>query len=102
VFLWAVVSAALRARRRPQVGGGREELLGSVAQVESWPSATAAAGASGETGWVRLQGELWRARSALPLAARQAVRVVGVDGLTLEVEELERQADNSQNQGGER
>jgi len=37
--------------------------------------------------WVRVNGELWRARGA---EAGERVRVRTVDGLTLEVERLER------------
>jgi membrane-bound serine protease (ClpP class) len=96
-FLALVVRAALHARRRPLVGGGREELIGTTAQVEAWPSAEAGdAERPGESGWVRLQGELWRAHSALPLAGRRTVRVIGVDGLRLEVEV------DDKRQGGER
>lgn len=36
-------------------------------------------------GMVLVRGELWRARSGMPVAAGEAVEVVGVDGLTLEV-----------------
>jgi len=37
--------------------------------------------------WVRVNGELWRARGA---ESGERVRVRAVDGLTLEVERLER------------
>ena len=38
------------------------------------------------TGYVRVRGELWRARSSAPVAAGAAVRVRGVRRLTLLVE----------------
>ena len=37
-------------------------------------------------GTVFIRGELWRARAIIRIAAGESVRVVGVDGLTLEVE----------------
>jgi len=55
-------------RARPAVG--REALIGAEAVV-------------GEDGWVRVQGERWRATGAEP---GQRVRVIAVDGLTLVVE----------------
>jgi membrane protein implicated in regulation of membrane protease activity len=57
-------------RRRPAVGV--EALVGVEAVVDP-------------DGWVRVQGELWRARGAAP---GDRVRVVAVDGLTLVVEPL--------------
>lgn len=35
--------------------------------------------------WVRVEGELWQAISSAPLQPAQTVRIVGRDGLTLEV-----------------
>lgn len=66
---------ALRARRRPVVSG-REVLLGasgSVLQVSA-----------GEA-WAEVLGERWKVTGGRPLAAGQRIRVVGVDGLTLQV-----------------
>lgn len=37
-------------------------------------------------GRVMVQGEYWWARSRVPLAEGESVRVVGIDGMTLEVE----------------
>jgi membrane-bound serine protease (ClpP class) len=37
---------------------------------------------------VRIGGEIWKARSELPVVAGQAVRITAVDGLTLSVEPL--------------
>jgi membrane protein implicated in regulation of membrane protease activity len=55
-------------RRRPAVGS--EALVGLVGEMTA-------------DGWVRVHGELWRARGA---AAGDRVRVRAVDGLTLDVE----------------
>jgi membrane-bound serine protease (ClpP class) len=62
-------------RRTAQVGA--ETLLGRVVEVaeECRPY-----------GHVRVQGELWRAHCAAGAAAGERVRIVGRDGLTLEVE----------------
>ncbi len=60
-------------RRRVQVGA--ETLVG-------------AEGVAREGGYVLVQGELWRARSAEPLRPGTRVRVLAVDGLALEVETL--------------
>ena len=58
-------------RRRPAVGV--EALVGAHGEM------TAA-------GWVSVRGELWRARSDVPLEAGERVRVRAVDELTLVVE----------------
>ncbi len=56
---------------------GTEELVGSPGKVIGW---------SGTTGEVRVQGEVWQARAERPLEPGRAVRVTGLDGLTVEVE----------------
>jgi membrane-bound serine protease (ClpP class) len=78
VLLTALV---MRARHRPIVAG-REEMIGSTGPVLEW---------RGGRGRVRVHGELWQARSTAPLQRGQAVRVKGIDGLTLDVEPEERQ-----------
>ena len=67
----------LRLRRRPPVSGG-EGLIGAEGVVEE-------AFGPGSKGWVRLPGERWQALSDRPLKPGQAVRVVGRDGLVLNV-----------------
>nr|WP_183384837.1 nodulation protein NfeD [Halomonas stenophila] len=75
LMLW-IMTRFLGLRRRP-ARTGQEELLGNEAQVlEDF---------QGE-GHVRLHGERWNARSRRPLNRGQVVRVVGIDGLTVEVE----------------
>ena len=67
---------ALKARRRPIVSG-REILLdatGEVLQVSD-----------GEA-WAEVMGERWKVVSSQPLAPGQRVRVLGLHGLTLEVQ----------------
>jgi membrane-bound ClpP family serine protease len=41
-----------------------------------------------KAGRVRVRGEYWTARSAAPIDAGRPVRVLGIDDLTLEVEEI--------------
>jgi membrane-bound serine protease (ClpP class) len=71
-----VFRLAMQARRRPVVSGA-EELLGAPGEVLD---------AAGGDVWVRVHSERWRARSAVPLAVGQRVRVTGRDGLVLQVE----------------
>ena len=71
-----VVGAAVRARRRKVVVGA-EAMIGA----EAW----ALEDFQGQ-GTARAFGEIWRVRSAAPLAKGARVRVVGVDGLVLVVE----------------
>lgn len=79
VLLVFVVGMAVRARRRPVVSGA-EQLLAATGYAQ--------AAFQGE-GRVRLHGEIWTARSRVPVAAGQAVRVTGRNGLVLSVEPLD-------------
>ncbi|SDJ74347.1 NfeD family protein [Billgrantia gudaonensis] len=85
LMLWAV-TRFVGLRRRP-VRTGQEELADSEATVlEDFEG----------QGHVRLHGERWNARSSHPLRRGQVVRVVGIDGLTVDVEpvdDAERRAD---------
>jgi membrane-bound serine protease (ClpP class) len=75
VALFLVATMALKARRRP-VLGGREEMVGSIGEaMQDFVG----------DGWIRTHGESWHATSAVPLARGARVRVVRIDGLTLEV-----------------
>ncbi|TGD73335.1 nodulation protein NfeD [Mangrovimicrobium sediminis] len=65
----------LKSRRGPPVSGV-QPLLGHAAQVEV---------VRGGTPYVRLDGELWQAHSAQPLAPHDRVIVDAVDGLVLKV-----------------
>ncbi|WP_163558706.1 nodulation protein NfeD [Halomonas sp. NO4] len=78
LMLW-VMTRFLGLRRRP-AKTGQEELQGSEATVlEDFET----------EGHVRLRGERWNARSSRPLRKGESVRVVGIDGLTVDVEPLE-------------
>ena len=77
LFIFFVAGVALKARRRPVVSGS-EELIGSLGEVlEDF---------DGKDGWARMHGETWRIRSKQPLGQGQRVRVVHMNGLTLDVE----------------
>jgi len=68
--------AAVLRRRRPVVTG-HEALIGAEGETVSWQD--------GE-GRVRVQGEIWLARSEAALPAGSRVKIVGRDGLVLRVE----------------
>ena len=76
-FMGAIWLAA-RARARP-VTTGVEELLGAAAVALADFDA-------GGSGAVRIHGEVWRARAGVPVHRGDPVRVLALDGLTLQVE----------------
>jgi membrane-bound serine protease (ClpP class) len=76
VAVFLLGSMALRARRRP-VLGGREEMAGMRGEVVY---------AEGGEAWAEVRGERWQVRSAAPLAVGQRIRVLRVDGLILQVQ----------------
>jgi membrane protein implicated in regulation of membrane protease activity len=73
VFFW------LRFLRRYRIQTGTEAMVGKRAEVLDPCS---------PEGRVRVAGEIWNARSHHPVLSGQAVRITGVDGLTLSVEPL--------------
>jgi membrane-bound serine protease (ClpP class) len=72
-----LLMAMLARSHRGPVITGQEEMLGSRAQVVDW---------QGGAGRVRVHGEIWRARGPAGLAPGKEVRVIAIDGLTLEVD----------------
>jgi membrane-bound serine protease (ClpP class) len=72
-----LLMAVLARSHRGAVITGQEEMLGSRARVLDWQDSA---------GRVRAHGEIWRARGPAGLSAGQEVRVIAIDGLTLEVE----------------
>lgn len=85
-FFMIVLGLVIRARGRPVVSG-RQQMVGSPAEVVDW---------SGKEGRVRIHGETWRASGNVSFAPGQRVRVAGLKGLTLDVEPLtERKDDNA-------
>jgi membrane-bound serine protease (ClpP class) len=79
LVILGIVYLADHARRRPVVTG-TQAMLGAVVEATEDLEAR---------GRVRYGGELWNARTAAPLKAGQAARVVKVEGLTLWVEPLQ-------------
>ncbi len=76
LLLLAIVSFAVRARRRPVVTGGEALLTERAEAVEGFA----------ERGLVRVHGEFWNATSRVPVRAGQRLRILSRDGLTLVVE----------------
>ena len=77
---------------RKDVVSGAEQMVGGEARVVDW---------TGETGYVRIEGERWRARSRRAFTPGQTVRVHGMDGLTLLVDATgERQGEDAEAEGG--
>jgi len=77
-LLLAALGLVVRSRRRPVVSG-REEMIGASGEVVD---------ASG--GFARIHGELWKVRASSPLERGARVRVVGIEGLVLAVEALQK------------
>ena len=69
-----------RRMKRVKVATGVENLIGATGEVTA-PLAP--------VGQIRVLGELWEARSRSELPERTIVRVVAMDGLTLDVEPID-------------
>lgn len=78
LVLGGTARLALNTRRRP-VTSGAAGMIGSIVSVEDVDPLDARAG------WVRIEGELWRAVGTLPLDTRRPVKVVARKGLQLQV-----------------
>ncbi len=76
LFFLIVIIMAIQARRR-KVVSGQEALIGAKAIAQE---------SFKEIGWVRVDGELWKAKSPVPLKKGQHVLVTKRDGLNLYVE----------------
>jgi membrane-bound serine protease (ClpP class) len=74
--VFGVVGAAAHVyRRRPATGA--EELIGMTGHVVEWQDGT---------GRVHIHGETWSARADRTLRPNDTIRVVAMQGLTLQVE----------------
>lgn len=76
LLLLGIVSFAVRARRRPVVSGTEGLLRERAEAVESFE----------RHGLVRVHGEIWNAVSRSPVRQGERLRILAVNGLTLEVE----------------
>ena len=75
LVLMGIVWFAVRSRDRPVVSG-QEEMVGARAEaLEDFDT----------RGQIRVHGERWAARTSTPVTTGQALKVVGIDGLTLRV-----------------
>jgi membrane-bound serine protease (ClpP class) len=75
LLVTGMVVMALKARRRPAVGGSAQLLGASGELVE----------AGDDGNWALIEGQHWQVRSAGTLQAGQTVHITAVDGLTLVV-----------------
>jgi membrane-bound serine protease (ClpP class) len=75
-FFVLVLAMLLRSRRRPVITGG-EAMIGAGGEAVSW---------EGMAGRVRVNGEIWLARSRHPLRPGASIKVAGREGLVLLVE----------------
>jgi len=81
-FFLFIIGAAIKARRRPVVSG-REEMLQSVGEaLEDFQG----------QGRILVHGETWRAQCARPVRRGDRLRVVGIDGLLLQVMHINEEA----------
>ncbi|QOY96608.1 nodulation protein NfeD [Massilia sp. UMI-21] len=78
LLLFGIVRLALRTRRLP-VASGAAAMIGALCTVERTRRHHP------HEAWVRIEGELWQAVCSSPLHPEQIVRVVGRNGLRLEV-----------------
>jgi membrane-bound serine protease (ClpP class) len=78
LLLFGLGAMALRARRRPPVAGAEAMVDSPAEALEDFAG----------SGWVATAGERWHARCGVPLKRGEKLRIVRVDGLTLEVEPL--------------
>ncbi len=78
VLLAGVLGLAIKARYRSVITG-TEDLIGAKGTVKQWNEGM---------GRIRVHGELWGARGDGELKPGDKIRVVGLDGLTLEVEPI--------------
>ncbi|MDZ7269633.1 MAG: nodulation protein NfeD [candidate division KSB1 bacterium] len=78
-FFVFAVGMVVRSQRRPTVTGA-EGMIGEIGEALT-PIAP--------LGRVKVHGEIWKARSATPIAAGDTVRVVALEGLLLSVEKVE-------------
>ena len=75
VLMLITVSYFTRSRRKPVVTGVEQMLQEPAVALADFSA----------TGLVRIRGETWQARTRLPVRQGQRLRVLRVDGLTLEV-----------------
>ncbi len=81
-FFLFIVGAAIKARNRPVVSG-QEEMLAAVGEVlEDFEG----------NGRIRIHGEVWNAKSVVPLHKGSLVEVIAMDGLVLHVKPVTKES----------
>lgn len=80
VLLAVVLNLVVSARKRPVVSGG-EQMIGATGEV---------LGDTDGEAYARIHGEMWKVRFGAPLERGQRVRVVGIEGLVLAVEPVQK------------
>ena len=80
-FFAFVLGAVIQARKRPVVSGAKTMVGAKAVALESFDL----------EGQVRTQGEIWQARSNIPVEAEQVLKITGTDGLVLLVTPLNSQ-----------
>ena len=80
-FFAFVLGAVIQARKRPMVSGAKTMVGAKAVALESFDL----------EGQVRTQGEIWQARSTIPVEAEQVLKITGTDGLVLLVTPLNSQ-----------
>lgn len=87
LLTFAIIGFALRARRSPVVSG-EQEMIGLVATAREDFQ---------QEGQVWVRSEIWRGHSTKPVRKGDKLRVVGLNGLVLEVEPLDSEHLDSEN-----
>ncbi|MBY0273526.1 MAG: nodulation protein NfeD [Alphaproteobacteria bacterium] len=77
-FFLGVIGFAIQARKR-KVVSGKEALPSTIAIVQEDFKTK---------GWVRVEGELWKARTTIPLQKGEEVQIIKCEGLELTVKPL--------------
>lgn len=78
LFFIFAIGMVVRSQRRPTVTGA-EGMIGEIGETLT---------AIAPAGKVRVHGEIWRAKSAAPIAAGEKVKIVLVEGLQITVEKV--------------
>ena len=73
-----MLGSVIQARKRPVVSGAKTMVGAKAVALESFDL----------EGQVRTQGEIWQARSTIPVKAEQVLKITGTDGLVLIVTPL--------------
>jgi membrane-bound serine protease (ClpP class) len=77
-FFFTLLTLLVRQRHQPAVSGVQAIIGAQGVAVESFD----------QCGRVRVEGEIWAARSLGPVQVGQSIRVRAVEGLTLDVEPI--------------